>query len=84
MSVINRNTLLWPVLKVSTRSELARRWHDLIDIDAGPVALGEATIEEMGALMLDTILATASGRATKAERLGLRNALALFNPAPIT
>ncbi|TCS65832.1 galactarate dehydratase [Primorskyibacter sedentarius] len=73
-----------PVLKVSTRSELARRWHDLIDIDAGPVALGEATIEEMGALMLDTILATASGRATKAERLGLRNALALFNPAPIT
>ena len=25
-----------PVLKVATRSELARRWHDLMDLDAGP------------------------------------------------
>src|SRR6202041_1391630 len=46
-----------PVIKVSTRSELKRRWHDLIDIDAGPIATGEATIEDIGwklfHLMLD-------------------------------
>lgn len=73
-----------PTLKVSTRSELARRWHDLIDIDAGPVATGAATIEEMGERMLETILATASGAQTWAEKHGTHNSLALFNPAPVT
>lgn len=73
-----------PVVKVATRSELARRWHDLIDIDAGRIATGEATIEEMGWAMFKTLLDVASGRKTCAERLGLVNSLALFNPAPIT
>ncbi len=31
-----------PVIKVSTRTELARRWKDLIDFDAGRIATGEA------------------------------------------
>lgn len=73
-----------PVVKVATRSELARRWHDLIDIDAGRIAAGEATIEEMGWAMFKTFLEVASGRKTAAEKLGLVNSLALFNPAPIT
>ena len=37
-----------PVIKVATRSELARRWKDLIDFDAGRIATGEMTIEETG------------------------------------
>jgi galactarate dehydratase len=37
-----------PVIKVATRSDLARRWHDLIDVDAGRIATGDATIEETG------------------------------------
>jgi galactarate dehydratase len=37
-----------PVVKVATRSELARRWHDLMDVDAGRIATGDATIEEIG------------------------------------
>ncbi len=37
-----------PVIKVATRSELARRWHDLTDMDAGLVAEGRQTIEEAG------------------------------------
>src|SRR5207245_2479606 len=37
-----------PVIKVSTRTELARRWSDLIDFDAGRIASGEITIEEAG------------------------------------
>ncbi|KID12501.1 galactarate dehydrogenase [Rhodobacteraceae bacterium PD-2] len=73
-----------PTLKLSTRSDLARRWHDLIDLDAGPVATGEATLKEMGERLFDLILDTASGRRTWAERHGTHNALALFNPAPVT
>jgi galactarate dehydratase len=73
-----------PTLKVSTRSDLARRWHDLIDIDAGPVASGEVSLEEMGLRILDKIVATASGQRTWAERNRTHNSLALFNPAPVT
>lgn len=73
-----------PVIKVATRSELARRWFDLMDIDAGPVATGEVTIEEMGQQMFEHILAVASGRRTWGEKHRLTNSLALFNPAPVT
>ena len=73
-----------PVLKVATRSELARRWHDLMDLDAGRIASGEATVQEMGWELFELLLEVASGRRTWAERWKLENPLALFNPAPIT
>lgn len=73
-----------PTIKVATRTALARRWHDLIDIDAGPIARGEETIESMGRQIFEHYLATASGRSTWAEKHGIRNSLALFNPAPVT
>ena len=73
-----------PVLKVATRSELAERWHDLMDIDAGPIADGRATVAELGELMFRSLLAVASGQRTWAEHWGLHNALVLFNPAPVT
>jgi galactarate dehydratase len=74
-----------PVIKVATRSELARRWHDLMDVDAGRIAAGEATIEELGWELFRTMLDVASGRRrTWTEKWGLHNSLALFNPAPVT
>jgi len=73
-----------PVVKVATTSGLARRWHDLMDVNAGAIADGEATIEETGRLLFERLLAVASGERTCAERLGLRNSLVLFNPAPVT
>jgi galactarate dehydratase len=73
-----------PVLKVATRSELARRWHDLIDLDAGGIARGEATVEQVGWQLFRQLLQVASGHRTWAERHGLANDLVLFNPAPIT
>ncbi len=74
-----------PVIKVATRSDLARRWHDLMDIDAGRIATGEATIEDIGWEMFHTFLDVASGRReTCAEKLRLHNALVLFNPGPVT
>ncbi|MFL9901723.1 galactarate dehydratase [Paraburkholderia fungorum] len=74
-----------PVIKVATRSDLARRWHDLMDIDAGSIATGAATIEDVGWELFRLMLDVASGRKeTCAEKLKLHNALVLFNPAPVT
>ena len=73
-----------PVIKVATRTELARRWHDLMDVNAGRIADGELSIEQMGWEMFHLLLEVASGRKTWAERWKLHNSLVLFNPAPIT
>ncbi|KJC61589.1 galactarate dehydrogenase [Bradyrhizobium sp. LTSPM299] len=74
-----------PVIKVATRSELARRWKDLIDFDAGCIATGEKTIEETGWDLFRLILDVASGRTKPwSDRWGIHNDLTLFNPAPVT
>jgi galactarate dehydratase len=74
-----------PVIKVATRTDLARRWHDLMDLNAGTIADGSATIEEVGWELFRLMLEVASGREkTRAERWKLHNALVLFNPAPVT
>ncbi|HWK46991.1 MAG TPA: galactarate dehydratase [Stellaceae bacterium] len=74
-----------PVIKVSTRTDLSQRWSDLIDVDAGRIATGDATIEDVGWEIFHLILDVASGRTKPwSDRWGLFNDLALFNPAPIT
>jgi galactarate dehydratase len=73
-----------PVIKVATRNDLARRWHDLMDVNAGRIASGEASIEDVGWELFKLMLAVASGQKTWAEHWKLHNALVLFNPAPIT
>jgi galactarate dehydratase len=74
-----------PVVKVATRTELATRWHDLMDVNAGRIADGEATIADVGWELFHLLLEVASGRKkTWAEHWKLHNALVLFNPAPIT
>jgi len=73
-----------PVVKLATRTELAKRWHDLMDLNAGRVADGDITIEEGGWELFNLLLEVASGRKTWAEHWKLHNALVLFNPAPIT
>ncbi|WP_213950588.1 galactarate dehydratase [Tepidanaerobacter syntrophicus] len=74
-----------PVIKVSSNTELAKRWNDLIDIDAGEIVTGEATIEDVGWELFKLILKIASGKKKAwADYWGIKNALCLFNPAPIT
>ncbi|MNT16421.1 D-galactarate dehydratase [compost metagenome] len=74
-----------PVIKVATRSDLARRWHDLMDVNAGRIADGEASIEDLGWELFHLMLDVASGKKkTWAEHWKLHNALVLFNPAPVT
>ncbi len=74
-----------PVIKVATRTDLATRWHDLMDINAGRIADGQASIADVGWELFHLMLAVASGeKKTWAEHWKLHNALVLFNPAPIT
>ncbi len=74
-----------PVIKVATRTDLARRWHDLMDVNAGTIADGTQTIEEVGMALFQLMLDVASGRKkTWAEHWKMHNALVLFNPAPVT
>jgi galactarate dehydratase len=75
---------LAPVIKVSSRTALAEKWYDLIDLDAGRIATGQATVQEVGMDLFRMMLAVASGRKTWAEHWGLGNALAPFNPGPVT
>jgi galactarate dehydratase len=76
---------LVPVVKVSSRTALAERWRDLIDIDAGRIATGRATVPEVGWEIFRFLLDVASGRKkTWAEHWRLGNALLPFNPGPVT
>lgn len=79
------NLSMASVIKVSTRNTLQEQWHDLIDINAGKIATGEATIEEVGYEIFNDILEVASGtKKTWADKWGIHNDLALFNPSPVT
>lgn len=51
-----------PVVKVSSNSTLATRMRDIIDIDAGPIIDGKATLQEITDLLMDYIIEVASGR----------------------
>lgn len=74
-----------PVIKVCSRNEMKAKWQDLIDVNAGPIATGESTIQEVGTELFHKILAVASGKEQSfAEKYELYNDLCIFNPAPIT
>ena len=74
-----------PVIKVSSRTAMKEMWDDLIDLNAGTIAEGKETIEEVGTRLFNMIVDTASGTYKPwAEHYRLFNDLAVFNPAPIT
>lgn len=74
-----------PVIKVSTRNDMQELWHDLIDLNAGGIATGDESVEEVGTRLFSLILDVASGRKKPyAEEFKLNNFLCFFNPAPIT
>ncbi len=59
-----------PVVKISSNSITARRMPDNMDINAGVIADGRETVEQVGNRIFDTILRIASGERSKAELLG--------------
>ena len=57
----------------------------MIDISAGDVAEGKATIADVGTEIFHMILDVASGiREPYSDQHGFHNDMCIFNPAPIT
>jgi altronate hydrolase len=59
-----------PVLKIASNSNMYRRMSGNMDINAGRIADGSATVEEVGTEIFNALLRTASGERTRAELLG--------------
>ncbi len=58
-------------MKIATNSEMYRRMTEDMDIDAGRILTGEASVEEVGREIYATLLRVASGERTKSEAQGL-------------
>lgn len=50
-----------PVIKISSNTKLAKKMPDIIDLDAGPVIVGEKSIDALAEELLDLIIEVASG-----------------------
>lgn len=61
-----------PVIKVCANPGTWRRMGEDMDVDAGRILLGEATLDEVGDEIVALIGAVASGMPTKSEALGHR------------
>ena len=64
-----------PVVKVSTRTELAQRWPDLIDVDAGRIASGRSTVEEQ--FLTKTLAEAVNAKVYMVSRIGPGDGLLL-------
>jgi altronate hydrolase len=61
-----------PVIKIASNSPMYRRMSGDMDVNAGLVVDGAASLPEVGRAIFDEILAAASGKWTKAEENGHR------------
>ncbi len=61
-----------PVVKISSNSATFHRMRDNMDLNAGRIADGEATVESVAAEIFDLLLRVASGERTASERNGHR------------
>lgn len=60
-----------PTLKIATNSGLAQRKPHWIDFDAGPIAEGATTVDDLRDAFVDTVLAVAEGRPARNETNGI-------------
>jgi altronate hydrolase len=59
-----------PVLKIASNSQTYRRMTENMDVNAGRIADGEGTVEDVGREIFQTLIRVASGERTRAEILG--------------
>jgi altronate hydrolase len=59
-----------PVIKIATNSNTYGRMTGNMDVNAGLIADGEATVQGVGRQIFEMVLEVASGRRTHSERLG--------------
>lgn len=59
-----------PIIKVSSNTILYEKMSDIIDFNTGTVIEGTTSIAESGEALLDYVIEVASGKQTKARKLG--------------
>jgi altronate hydrolase len=59
-----------PVVKIATNSQTYRQMSGNMDVNAGAIADGTKSVQEIGAQIFELLLEVASGRRTCAEQLG--------------
>ncbi len=59
-----------PGLKIATNTDVYERMTGDMDLNAGTIASGDESVDQVGERLFDLILDTASGRQTKSEALG--------------
>jgi altronate dehydratase large subunit len=59
-----------PVIKICANPQTFRRMADDMDINAGRILEGSATLDELGHEIYDSLIATAQGKQTASEALG--------------
>jgi altronate dehydratase large subunit len=62
-----------PVIKISANAETYKKMKDNIDINVSSVVQGKETVREAGKRIFDEVIAVASGKLSKAEKLGQRD-----------
>ena len=62
-----------PVIKISANAETFKKMKDNIDINVSPVVQGKESVKDAGKRIFEEIVAVASGKLSKAEKLGQRD-----------
>jgi altronate hydrolase len=63
-------SVISPVVKVCANPETYRRMSDDMDVDAGRILMGEASLDDVGEEIFNLVVGTASGLPTRSEALG--------------
>ena len=71
-----------PVIKISSNTRTYRQMTDDMDINAGRIADGDATVDDVGRDIFDCMLRVASGEQTCSERLG-HNEFVVWRIGPV-
>ena len=62
-----------PVIKISGNAETSRKMKDNIDLNVSQILQGKETVQEAGQRIFGELIAVASGKLSKAEKLGQRD-----------
>ena len=73
-----------PVVKIGTNDALYARMSANIDVNAGPIIRGDASLPDVGRAIFDEVIAVASGKRSKAELSGHREFMLWNNEGLLT
>ncbi len=66
-------SVIAPVIKITGNVQTYQKMKDNIDIDVSSILKGKETVKEAGRRIFEEMLAVASGKLSKAEKLGQKD-----------